>query len=94
MVRVAKIRFVDIYAGDDDVYVVYNKKKSFKDGHTHIRNFSTAKYIANLIAYGKLPKNCHNQYILESLIRLETNQDHIHTLRHQQETIRKRRSRK
>lgn len=90
MVRVAKIRFVDIYAGDDDCYIVYNKRKDFSIGHTHIRNFSTAKYIANLIAYEKLPKKCKSAYILESLIRLETNAEHIRILHNQQNTLKNR----
>lgn len=86
MVRVGKVKFVDIYAEDQrsksssETFVVYNTKKPFKTGHTHIRNYSTAEYIAKLIAYHKLPKNCNNHYILESLIRLETDPDHIKIL--------------
>lgn len=86
MVRVGKFKFVDIYAEDQhnksssETYVVYNTKKPFKDGHTHIRSYSTAEYIAKLIAYHKLPRNCDNKYLLESLIRLETDPDHIKIL--------------
>ena len=86
MVRVGKFKFIDIYAEDQhnksssETYVVYNTKKPFKYGHTHIRKYSTAEYIAKLIAYHKLPRNCDNKYLLESLIRLETDPDHIKIL--------------
>ena len=86
MVRVAKFKFVDIYAEDQhnksrsDTYVVHNTRKPFKTGHTHIRSYSTAEYIAKMIAYHKLPRDCKNKYLLESLIRLETDPDHIKIL--------------
>lgn len=95
MVRVGKFKFVDIYAEDtrsrssSETYVVYNTKKPFKTGHTHIRNYSTAEYIAKLIAYHKLPKDCKNQYLLESLIRLETDPDHIRILQQKLKKSRK-----
>ena len=78
MVRVAKIKFVEIYAGQGDVYVVYNTKKPFSDGHTHVKNFNTAKYLANLIVRQQIPRNCKSVYLLESFIRLETNPKRIH----------------
>lgn len=91
MVRVAKIRFVEIYAGNDDVYVVYNTKKPFKDGHTHIRNFNTANYLAKLVAYNQYPKSCKSAYLLESLIRLETDRKKIQKLHQMSATLKKKR---
>lgn len=86
MVRVGKIKFVDIYAENqtakhrNEIYVIYNTKKKFNVGHTHVKNYKTAEYLAKLIVSNQLPKNCHSTYLLESLIRLETNPDHIKIL--------------
>ena len=50
-------------------FVVYNTKKGFKGGHTHINNYNVAKTVVNLSINKKLPKS-KSTYIVESLIRL------------------------
>lgn len=57
-------------------YIVINRKKRFDEGHTHIRNFSTAKYIADLAAYRRIPNHLPS-YLLVSLKRLAENEEQI-----------------
>lgn len=52
-----------------DGYIIHNEKKPFPVGHTHIRNFDTAKYIVNISRRKTVPKNM-SRYLLNSLIRL------------------------
>lgn len=57
-------------------YIVINRKKQFDEGHTHIRNFNTAKYIADLAAYHRIPNHLPI-YLLVSLKRLAESEDQI-----------------
>ena len=50
-------------------YIAYNKKKSFKDGHTHLRCFESAKTAIDLVIRRKVPRST-DLYYLTSLIRL------------------------
>lgn len=70
MVRVDKLKYYDIYSNLHGGYIVYNRKKDFKDGHTHINNFKTAKYIAYLSLYKRKPKGKLSPYLIESIIRI------------------------
>lgn len=54
-----------------DGYIVYNKEKPFSEGHTHINNINTAKYIINISISKELPEHL-TDYLLESLIRLSS----------------------
>ena len=53
------------------VYIVHNTEKPFKEGHTHIHRFNTAKYIIKLAKKKELPKHL-SYYLWESLKRLST----------------------
>ena len=50
-------------------YVVYNSKKQWEDGHTHIHTYKQALYLVNCILNNKIPKKT-NKYFLVSLLRL------------------------
>ena len=54
-------------------YIAYNTKKTFEEGHTHLKNFNAAKKAIDLVINKKIPKST-NAYYLTSLIRL-TNDD-------------------
>lgn len=69
-----KKSFIVFRAGDG--YIIHNTEKSFKKGHTHIKNVNTAKYIVSLAAKKILPKHL-SDYLLVSLLRLAN--DDIYT---------------
>ena len=69
-----KKSFIVFRAGDG--YIIHNTEKSFKKGHTHIKNVNTAKYIVSLAAKKILPKHL-SDYLLVSLLRLA--KDDIYT---------------
>lgn len=50
-------------------FVIINKKKHFKDGHTHIKSFGTAKYLIDR-AIKKQAPNHLSKRMLVSLIRI------------------------
>lgn len=82
MVRIGKIRNINIYSDSDGHYIVHNTSKEFEVGHTHISNYKTAKYVAYLVAYNKIPKRGHlSDYLYESIYRLSKNREYIKRLR-------------
>ena len=50
-------------------YIVYNTKKNFKNGHTHIQSFDMAKTIIDNNIRKKSPK-INSIYLIESHIRV------------------------
>lgn len=50
-------------------YIAYNTKKTFKEGHTHLRCFKSAKMAIDLVIKRKIPRKI-DLYYLKSLIRL------------------------
>lgn len=78
MVRVAKMKYFNIYSNTEGAYIVHNTHKEFHEGHTHINNFNTAKYVAYLALYKKVPKKGHlSDYLIESIIRLSDDKAYI-----------------
>ena len=57
-------------------YVVYNTKKSFQEGHTHLKHFEAAKTAIDLVINKKIPRSTHSYY-LTSLIRLSVDDNYI-----------------
>ncbi len=57
----------------DEGYIVINKDKEFKQGHTHITNFNTAKYLIDMVLYSRMPYHLPI-YLLISLQRLSTDE--------------------
>ena len=60
-------------------YIVINKKKSFKQGHTHTKDFKYSKSIIDLAIRKKLPRK-PNQKIITSLIRISDDENYIKNL--------------
>lgn len=56
-------------------FIVHNTKMEFSNGHTHIRNFSTAKFIIELSLHKSIPKHLSN-YLIISLIRINTDEEY------------------
>ena len=57
-------------------YIAYNTKKEFKDGHTHLRCFESAKTAIDLVIRKKVPRST-DSYYLTSLIRLSEDTAYI-----------------
>ncbi len=57
-------------------YILYNTKKTFKNGHTHIKGYSMAKTIIDNCIKKKTPKTS-NLYLLTSHIRISTDEKYI-----------------
>lgn len=82
MVKMTRVKHMNIYTDfKDDAYIVHNTRHAFEDAHTHIKNLNTAKYIAQLAAYKRLPKKGHlSEYLLISLIRISDDNNYIRQL--------------
>ncbi len=59
-----------------DGYIVYNTKKDFQEGHTHLRHFEAAKTAIDLAINKKIPKST-DVYYLTSLIRISSDETYI-----------------
>lgn len=55
---------------DKSAYILYNKHKDFKDGHTHLNNYNTAMWLMKLFSSRKLPHDLGSLYLLQSLKRI------------------------
>ena len=53
MNRIYKKLEYNIYQFDNE-YIVHNTKKEFKIGHSHIKNFKTAKFLIDLSIHKSL----------------------------------------
>ena len=73
----AKENFVIINM--DGEYIVINKNKKFKAGHTHIRNFKTAKYLIDMVIHRRIPYHLPI-YLLISLKRLSDDPQYIYKI--------------
>ena len=81
MVRVYKKAYFNVSSDYNGEYIIHNTKKEFQNGHTHIREFGTAKYLVNLALHRSLP-NRRLKYFIESLIRISNDADYIDKLKH------------
>ena len=50
-------------------FIIINRRKKFLEGHTHIKNFNTAKYLVDLAIHNSMPYNL-SLYLLTSLTRI------------------------
>lgn len=76
MVRVYKKGPFNIYSDYSDEFIIHNTRKDFQKGHTHIKEFNTAKYLVNLAFHRSLP-NRRLKYFIESLIRISDDKEYI-----------------
>lgn len=67
-----------------DHYVVINKTKEFQNGHTHITNYNTALWLIKLSEHKSMPHNI-SLYLLESLIRINSDKEYVRKLKELQE---------
>lgn len=77
---------VQIYQNPDfkiykagDGYIVHNKHKNFKDGHTHVKNYDTCMIMIKLIERKEMPKS-KNRYFIQSLIRISNDRKYINKI--------------
>lgn len=78
MNKILTIKHFNIYSDGKDHFIVHNMRKPFNEGHTHINNFNTAKYIIYLALYKRIPKNKHlSIYLIDSVIRLSIDNEYI-----------------
>ena len=82
MVQIFKKNNFVIYStgGKHSEFIVHNKRKEFANGHTHINNFNTAKYIIYMSSKKIIPKKKISNYLLESIIRVSDNKAYIKRL--------------
>lgn len=57
-------------------YVVYNKRKPFEQGHSHLRSFNMSNTIIENCIMKKTPKT-NNLYLLESHVRVSNDAKYI-----------------
>jgi len=57
-------------------YILYNTKKKWEEGHTHLKSFDMAKTIINNIENNKKPRT-NNMYILRSHMRVSNDVKYI-----------------
>lgn len=60
----------------ENEFIVINKDKKFKYGHTHIRNFKTAKYLIDMVIHKRMPFHLP-VYLLKSLQRLSDDMEYV-----------------
>lgn len=60
-------------------YIVHNSCKPFEQGHTHIKNYNTAKYLVYLSIHKIVPKKLQT-YLMVSLIRISDDLEYISRL--------------
>lgn len=81
MIRVSKMKHFNIYSNMENEYIVHNTRKDFEIGHTHINNYNTAKYVAYMALYKKMPKNNHlSLYLIDSVIRISDDKVYINKM--------------
>ena len=70
--------FVILKVGN--AYIVVNRNKIFKYGHTHVNSYATAEYVINMARYRRLPRHL-SPYLLTSLIRISKDEAYIEKIR-------------
>ena len=58
----AKKYMVVFQREEHDEFVVYNTKKEWEDGHTHIHSYKQAMYLVDCILNNKIPKKVRRWY--------------------------------
>lgn len=74
-----KKHFQIFYRKEKDEYIVYNMRKKWEEGHTHIHTYKQAKYLIECELQKKVPKKV-NKYFLVSLQRITKDTKYIETL--------------
>lgn len=61
-------------------YVVYNLRKEFKDGHSHLRSFKACKDAINFVINKQIPKRC-SFYYLNTLRRITSDEKYAEDIK-------------
>lgn len=59
-----------------DGYIVHNRHKDFKYGHTHVKNYDICMVMIKLVEKKKMPKS-HSRYFIESILRISDDRKYI-----------------
>lgn len=73
-------------------FIVYNTKKEWESGHSHLRSFKAAKTAINLVRKGKMPRS-RGFYYLTTLQRIATDERYVARIE-QLKTTRRQKGRK
>lgn len=79
MVRIFKQRYFNLYSSYVDDFIIHNTHKPFEEGHTHVSNYDTARYLIKLAYHHTVPKHL-SIYLIDSLIRISSDEGYIKQL--------------
>lgn len=54
-------------------FIVYNTKKQFSEGHTHMKSFKASKTLIDLAINKKIPRS-NSKYYMTSLLRISNDE--------------------
>lgn len=74
-----KKNFKVFYSKEHKNYIVYNMKKPFQEGHTHLQKYEQTQYAIDCVLKNKIPKKT-NKYFLISLLRLAKDKKYMERL--------------
>ena len=60
--------------------IIHNMDKRFEEGHTHVKNFKTAKFIIDLAIHKSIPHHL-NIRILESIYRISDDNEYRNSIK-------------
>ncbi|OFH99474.1 hypothetical protein CLOACE_22260 [Clostridium acetireducens DSM 10703] len=69
-IQIYQNRDFKIYKAGDG-FIVHNKHKNFKNGHTHVKKYSTCMVMIKLLERKQIPRS-KSKYFIDSLIRLSS----------------------
>lgn len=81
MVQVYRKKQYSIYSDSNGNYIIHNRNKEFDNGHTHIKNFHTAKFLIDLAFHKSVPNKKLNTYLYDSLIRISNDNSYVNRIR-------------
>lgn len=58
-----------------DGFVVYNTKKTFRNGHTHLHNFNSCISAIKCVERKQIPKN-QSKHFLNSILRINNDKEY------------------
>jgi hypothetical protein len=59
-----------------DGYIVHNRHKNFREGHTHVKKYDTCMLMIKLVEKKLIPKS-RSKHFIESLIRISNDRKYI-----------------
>ena len=72
--------FIILQKGTRSSYILYNKHKSFNEGHTHISNYGGVRWLMKLYSKRIVPQKMKSMYLIESLIRISDDEQYTISL--------------